>query len=92
MIVEGIEMRVITKAYGDAPLEREVIGQTNGLVYVANPSTNVSTETGERVGVGFPRQYVFRFEPQLFESLNEAWERRDLAQLESLWGRAERLP
>ncbi len=84
-------MRVITRAYGDVPLDREVIGQANGLVYVANPSTVVSTETGERVGVGFPRQYVFRFEPQLFDSLNEAWERRDLAQLESLWSRAQQI-
>jgi hypothetical protein len=37
-------MRIITKAYGDKPLDRIVVVRSAELVYVANPSTLSSTE------------------------------------------------
>lgn len=48
-------MRVLAKAYRDGPLERELVGQTLRVFYVANPSTvssNVDCPSGR---IRFPK-------------------------------------
>jgi hypothetical protein len=82
-------MRVIARAYGDAPLDREVVGQTDRVAYIANLSGLSSIEREAAKGVGFPRNCVYRFDAALFESLSKAWERGDRGELEALWSSAE---
>ena len=82
-------MRVIAMAYKDRPLDREVVGETDKLIYVANLSGLNSMERAAASGVGFPPDCIFQFDETLFDSLEEAWDRDDLGKLKELWSRAQ---
>lgn len=84
-------MRVLARAYKDEPLDRKLVGQNERVFYVAHPSTVSSTGICESGGVGFPKQFVFEFDSELFDTLHAAWESRDAASLEVLWSRARPL-
>jgi len=81
-------MRVIAKAYRDRPLDRICIGAAEKVIYIAAQSVASAMAPGEAGGVGFPRDCVFAFEQQLFDSLSSAWERGDGTQLAELWAAA----
>jgi len=81
-------MRVITKAYGDEPLEREVVEATPDRVYVVNPSFTCADGLRANCGVGFRPETVFRFDPTLLARLKAAYEAHDAAQLNDLWSKA----
>lgn len=84
-------MRALARAYGDEPLERVVTGVTPRVAYLINPSTVSSTEIEPNTGVGFPRDCVFRFDRDLFDSLSVAWREHNPGQLRSLWQKAQPL-
>jgi len=83
------EMRVIARAYKDKPLDRIVVGEGERVIYIANPSTVVSTGKDGTEGVGFPKNCVFEFDSALLDSLNAAWASGDRDQLERLWSAAK---
>lgn len=84
-------MRVIAKAYMDEPLDREVVGQGPRVTYIAKLSTDVPQSNPLTEGVGFPKDCVFEFEPELFSDLRNAWEGSDGDALTRHWRRARRL-
>lgn len=80
-------MRVLAKAYGDKPLDRETTGQRDSVIYLVDKSAH-DAEIKADEGVGFPREAVFYFESTLFESLDRAWHVGDSKAVEELWGTA----
>lgn len=85
-------MRVITRAYGDEPLDRMTAGTAKGVIYVLNPNINRSLVELESSGVGFPSHCVFEYSDSLLRELRGAWERHDQRALHSLWARAALAP
>jgi len=81
-------MRVLARAYGDKPLDRDVTSSNSRVAYVINRDARRAEGTSND-GVGFPRAYVFRFDGQLFGELQAAWEAGDHDRLANLWNRAE---
>jgi hypothetical protein len=81
-------MRVIAKAYGDRPLDREVISVGDKLAYVINLSVSDSAFGESRSGVGFPKDCLFQYDSGLFDSLQGAWAGGDRQGLEAQWARA----
>ncbi len=81
-------MRVLARAYGDRPLDRELTGAKDTVAFIANVSARNSKPLVPMEGVGFPKTCVFRFEAALFDSLANAWEKGDRVALERLWGHA----
>lgn len=77
--------RVIAMAYGLRPLDRIAVQEDDGLVYVVNPERDFAAVERERLGVGFPREFVFEEDANLFAALTEAYESGDSRRLESLW-------
>ena len=80
-------MRVIARAYGDEPLDRNTSGESDGVVFIVNPNMNRSDDLSES-GVGFPRSYVYEFDAELFDSLRKVFHCGDAATLETLWSKA----
>jgi len=80
-------MRVLARAYGDAALEREVSGAFDGGYFLVNPSVEHAM-SDDMAGVGFPRAYVFKFDADLYQRINEALGRGDTNEVQALWGRA----
>jgi len=86
--VQEVIMRVIAKAYRDRPLDRVTVGEDGGVIFIANPAVDKAVRNTIGEGVGFPRRCVFAFDPDLFESLSEAWASADDVRLAALWERA----
>jgi hypothetical protein len=84
-------MRVIARAYRDRPLDRVAIGEDANVFFIAHPSTANSTGINAANGIGFPKSFVYRFDPRLFGSLEAAWENADLGRLAELWSCGEAL-
>jgi hypothetical protein len=84
-------MRVIAKAYGDRPLDREFTGATDTVAFIANVSARNSKQLAPMEGVGFPKNCVFRFDGALFDSLASAWANGDRVALGELWDHASPL-
>lgn len=84
-------MRVIARAYGDEPLDRVVVGNGKRVTYIAKASTRCSTRNITSAGVGFPKNCVFAFDPNLFRALMEAWKKEDFETLSRLWESASPL-
>jgi hypothetical protein len=84
-------MRVIAKAYGDRPLDREMTGAKGAVAFIANMSARNSNRIEPMDGVGFPKSCVFRFDAALFDSLAAAWAGGDRVALGELWGHASPL-
>lgn len=82
-------MNVIAKAYGDQPLNRVAVGARGRVIFVAAVSALRAATNPDEVGVGFPHDCVFFFEPTLFDSLSAAWRAGDIATLNALWNQAE---
>ncbi len=81
-------MRVIARAYGDRPLDRELTGAKDTVAFIANVSARNSKRVTPMDGVGFPKTCVFRFDDGLFDSLVSAWEKGDRVTLRQLWENA----
>lgn len=81
-------MRVLAKAYRDRPLDRVTVGVDGRVVFIADPSTPDSIRNTIGEGVGFPSGCVFEFDPNLFDSLVEAWEAEDVDKVARLWASA----
>jgi hypothetical protein len=80
-------MRVLARAYGDRPLEREVVGSYEKGFYLIDPSSEYA-KTDPLSGVGFPRSYVFEFDESLFEKLQLAFANSAQTELARLWASA----
>ena len=78
-------MRVLARAYGDQPLDRVAVGQSEKVIYIAAESVANAMERGEPGGVGFPRNCIFEFDQDMLESLRTAYESGDTAALAALW-------
>jgi hypothetical protein len=78
-------VRVLAKAYGDRPLDRVTVGSAEKVIYIATQSVADAMESGERGGVGFPRNCIFTFDSTLYDSLNTAWQAGDHDRLVGLW-------
>ena len=74
-------------AYKGRPLDRVVVAENARLAYIADLSAHSSEDTAPD-GVGFPREYVFRFDETLFDSLSHAWNAQNASALDELWARA----
>ena len=74
-------------AYRGRPLDRVVVSESARLAYVADLSAH-SSDVCTPDGVGFPREYVFRFDATLFDSLSRAWDARNASALNELWAHA----
>lgn len=81
-------MRVIAKAYGGAPLQREVVSSDERLVFVVNPSLVNAVANVESTAVGFRRETVFPYRDGLFADLRAAFDSGDASALEREWARA----
>jgi hypothetical protein len=82
-------MHVIARAYGDEPLDREVVAVTRSVAYLENPSMRSANSDGLG-GVGFPLNCIYEFDGELFRNLRAAFERRADDELRSLWNQARR--
>jgi hypothetical protein len=82
-------MRVIARAYKNRPLDRVAVGEDANVIFIAHPSTANSTGIDAANGIGFPKSCVFRFDPELFESLAAAWRDADQGRLTDLWSRGK---
>jgi hypothetical protein len=83
--------RVIAMGYGNVPLDRIVVHESDGHLYVVNPDRDLRSVERERGGVGFPREFVFEEDPRLLAALTEAYNSGDSERLESLWRTARPL-
>jgi len=84
-------MRVIARAYMDEPLDRMIVGQGKSVTYISNLSTGLPQQNPLTEGVGFPKDCIFEFEPELLSDLRSAWESSDGNALAVHWRRARRL-
>lgn len=84
-------MRVLARAYRDRPLDRVLVEARDGVAYIANPSVDNSVRNTIGTGIGFPAQFVFEFDDELFARLSAAWDHADAALLSRLWGEARAL-
>jgi hypothetical protein len=87
-VVEGVEMRVIARAYADRPLDRVVVERSPKLTYIASEAAASSMEA-DGTGVGFPTNCVFKFDESLYRSLEEAWQAQNRERLLDLWSEAQ---
>ena len=85
---KGQKMRVITRAYGDEPLDRVTSGCAHGIVFIVNPNVNRALDDLESSGVGFPSCCVYEYSDSLLQELRSAWAMEDREALETLWARA----
>ena len=84
-------MRVIAKAYGSEPLERELVDTLNGRHYLVNPSLIGAVVGVESTAVGFRPETVFEYESGLYTRLRQAFDAGDAEMLDRLWSAACRL-
>lgn len=82
-------MQVIARAYGDRPLDRVAVGSTDRVTFIAAASALRAASDPDEIGVAFPRDCVFQFEADLFDSLNTAWSAKDRGRLAALWAGAK---
>ncbi len=83
--------QVIVRAFEGEPLQRVVVSIGERLVYVASPELIPSVTAGNSEPVGFPKEDVFEFEREVFDTLRAAWAmgHRQPGSPE-LWGRLRR--
>jgi hypothetical protein len=81
-------MRVLARAYGDRPLDRVAVRFEKKVTFIAAQSVASAMQPGELGGIGFPRENVFTFDAELFESLEGAWSDGDGETLSRLWAKA----
>ncbi len=67
--------QVIVRSYGDKPLLRNVWGVGKDVVYITRESQCQRTvEHGEQIDfIGFPREDVFQYDPQLAASMEKLY-------------------
>lgn len=73
--------QVIVRAYGDEPVCLNAVSLKNGRVEVAKGDTSKS--------ISLPQSFVYRFTPDLFKKLREAYQSGDVAELGQYWRSAE---
>ncbi len=74
---------VMVKGYQDGPSHLLLHGDGGEVVVVKSLTTDAT--------IGLQREWVFRWDEDLFSRLSEAYERSDSEALSELWGRAEPL-
>ena len=84
-------MRVLAMAYGAEPLDRTVASEGPGIYYLVNLSIRDADGTYGRGGVGFPANYVFKFDSALYDSLRQAFAGGNREQLDALWATARQI-
>lgn len=73
--------KVIVRAYGDEPVRLKAIAVRAGRVEVAR--------TDESKSMLYWSALVYRFTPDLFEQLRDAYNAKDTVALRALWQKAE---
>jgi hypothetical protein len=72
---------VIGRAFGDEPIKLMVLSDWGTAVEVRRE--------GDRDSIGFRKEYVYRFEPILFQQLLEAFNAGNQQELVALWNKAQ---
>ncbi len=80
---QAVVPQIMVKGFGAEPFGLRVCGR-DGEVVVVQSLTSDAT-------IGLHREWVFRWDEELFSRLNEAYERSDSETLSELWERAEPL-
>lgn len=80
---------VIAMGYGGIPLIRKAVGSGERVIYLSNLDQNIARD-GEPVGVGFPREFVYEFDEELFDKLQSAFRDTNREELDALWKAAKR--
>ena len=78
--MEGKE-QVIVRAYGDEPVCLKALSLRDGRVEVAKEDESKS--------ISLPQSFVYRFTPDLFKKLREAYQSGDENGLKHYWHNAE---
>lgn len=84
-------MRVIAMTYANEPVEGVLTGVRARRAYVIDTSGADTLGTRPSQAAGFPLESVSLFDQRLFESLQQAWLRKDRSGLARLWRSAIRL-
>ena len=72
---------VLGRAFKDRPVK---------LIALQNRGAAVEVKAeGDQHSIGFRKEWVFRFDPQLFSKLSAAYSQRDSEALADLWANAE---
>jgi hypothetical protein len=82
--------KALVRAYGGEPLCRVVVGETERVVYIANPDKLPAVEAGDSSPVGFPHEDVFEFDAALYERLRDQWDQERHTD-DALWKEAANL-
>lgn len=77
---------VIARAYGGQPLRRFAVGVGKSCVYLANPESLSSLESGDTTPVGFPLEDVFAFDSMAYVTLSAEWAEQSKTKPESWRG------
>ncbi len=73
--------QVIVRAYGDEPVCLKALSLRDGRVEVAKEDESKS--------ISLPQSFVYRFTPDLFKRLREAYQSDDKSELKQYWRSAE---
>jgi hypothetical protein len=65
---------VIARAMGGEPIKRVVIESGERVIYIAAPDKLAAVETGESEPVGFPKEDVFYYETNTYNTLRAQWD------------------
>lgn len=74
---------VMVKGFGDCPSHLGVVDTDAEVVIIQSLTTDAT--------LGFHREWIFRWDEDLFSRLSEAYERSDSGALSELWGLAKPL-
>lgn len=84
-----MKISVIAMAYDGSPVIRSVVGSAERVIYLSKENAELSADR-PGFGVGFPREFVYELDPQLFEALQAAHQSGDENRLLGLWKTARR--
>lgn len=79
--------KVLVRASQGEPLVRTVISEGESVIYLANPARLSEVQSGQTDPIGFPREDVFIYEPEVARRLMSAWQND--AATDDIWRDAE---
>lgn len=82
-----MKKRCVAMAYGNRPLDRVAVEETDRLIYIQNPQVADDADETASGAVGFPKEFVFEPDDQWLGELMAAFEAGDSARLDSLWSK-----
>lgn len=83
-------MHAIAMTYDNSPVVRSVVGVGERVVYLALDHAELAPGVAPR-SIGFPKEFVFEHDSELFHALVDAHRINDLNSLVSLWQAARPL-